>query len=235
MGCTTTARRRKRVSPGRNGRPKKSANPALEAFEAIWSDIINSAAEPTKRTKAKLVTLFAELRRGGFEPGSVTGWTGTDLAKSYKAIAESGTSAKNLPVAAVATEYLAAHQPDTVRGNMYLVVSAGWLPDTGKTSYNRIQRLLNRLRENYTIPFSWVVDTVRATIKPSSWSGLQDFADTVKQAYRKDYWANLPEYVEIIVEKDTIAGKVASVTREYDVPLHVIRGYSSTSYAWSIA
>ena len=31
-----------------------------------------------------------------------------------------------------------------------MVVSAGWLPDTGRRSYNRIQRLLNRLRLNGT-------------------------------------------------------------------------------------
>jgi hypothetical protein len=132
-------------------------------------------------------------------------------------------------------ELLAAHQPDTVRGNMYLVVSAGWLPDTSDKSYDRIQRLLNRLRERGTVPFRWIVDNVRQTIKPSSWSGLGDFAETVQDAYRKDFWAELPDYVEVIVEKDTIAGKLASVTREYDVPLHPIRGYSSTSYAWTIA
>jgi hypothetical protein len=132
-------------------------------------------------------------------------------------------------------ELLAAHEPDTVRGNMYLVVSAGWLPDTSDKSYDRIQRLLNRLRERGTVPFRWVVDNVRQTIKPSSWSGLADFAETVQDAYRKDFWAELPDYVEVIVEKDTIAGKLAAVTREYDVPLHPIRGYSSTSYAWTIA
>ena len=66
----------------------------LEVLEAIWRDIFNSVAEPAKRTKTKLATLFAELRRGGFEPGSVTGWSGANLAKGYKAIVESGTSAR---------------------------------------------------------------------------------------------------------------------------------------------
>jgi hypothetical protein len=175
------------------------------------------------------------MRDCGLEPGSVAGWEDEAIEKNYNKLIKSGTTAKNLPLACVSVEYLAAHQPDTVRGNMYLVVSAGWLPDTSDPSYDRIQRLLNRLRENGTIPFSWVVDTVRSTIKPASWSGQEDFADVVKVAYRKDYWAQLPDYVEIIVEKDTIAGKVSPVTREYDVPLHPIRGYSSTSYAWSIA
>jgi hypothetical protein len=156
------------------------------------------------------------------------------LEKSFRALCESGTSFKNLPLASVSVELLKAHQPDTVRGNMYLVVSAGWLPDTSDKSYDRIQRLLNRLRERGTVPFRWIVDNVRQTIKPSSWSGLADFAETVQDCYRKDFWSELPEYVEVIVEKDTIAGKLASVTREFDVPLHPIRGYSSTSYAWTI-
>jgi hypothetical protein len=45
----------------------------------------------------------------------------------------------------------------------------------------------------------------------------------------------LPEYVEVIVEKDTVAGKLAKVTREYDVPLHPIRGYNSQSFCRLIA
>jgi hypothetical protein len=184
---------------------------------------------------ARLASLCRTLRGDGWEPGEVAGWDPQEVEESYLALIRSGTRGKNLPLACVSVELLAAHQPDTVRGNMYLVVSHGWLPDTSDRSYDRVQRLLNRLRENGTVPFSWVVDNVRQTIKPSSWSGLGDFADTVRDAYRLDFWSGLPEYVEVIVEKDTIAGKLARVTREYDVPLHPIRGYSSTSYAWQIA
>jgi hypothetical protein len=39
----------------------------------------------------------------------------------------------------------------------------------------------------------------------------------------------------VIVEKDTVAGKIYPVTAEYDVRLHPIRGYNSTSFAWAIA
>jgi hypothetical protein len=147
----------------------------------------------------------------------------------------SRTAWDNLPFAAVAFELLAAHQSDTVRGCMYRVVSAGWLPDTGATSYNRVQRLLNRLRLNGTVPFAWVVDNIRETVKPTSWPGLAAFAETVRHAYRLDFWAHLPEYVEVIVEKDTVAGTLAPVTRELDVPLHPLRGYNSTTFAWEIA
>ena len=144
-----------------------------------------------------------------------------------------------LPLAAVSLEDLYANKPDTVRGNMYMVVSnEPWLlPDTSDKSYDRVQTLLNRLRENGTIPMrpAWIVDNIRQTIKPSSWSGLNDFAETAVNAYRLDFWASLSEYIEVIVEKDTVAGKVAAVTREFDVPLHPIRGYSSLTYADDIA
>jgi hypothetical protein len=118
---------------------------------------------------------------------------------------------------------------------MYLVVSAGWLPDTSDKSYDRIQRLLTRLRRSGTIPYEWIVDNVRSTIKPSSWSGLADFVETTQNAYRKAFWPKLPEYIEIIVEKDTVAGKLSTITEEYDVPLHPIRGYNSESFTWRIA
>jgi hypothetical protein len=188
------------------------------------------------RTKARLASVFAALRAQGWEPGRANGGEDRELIERiYRIMCETKIRTANLPLACVAVELLAAHEPDTVRGNMYLVVSAGFLPDTSDKSYDRIQRLLRNLRENGTIPFEWIVDNVRQTIKPSSWSGLADFAEQVRDTYRLDFWARLPEYIEIIVEKDTIAGKLAPVTREYDVPLHPIRGYSSTSYAWRIA
>ena len=171
----------------------------------------------------------------GWEPGKIAGWNAKLVESNYGLLAKTGVKAKNLPLVCAAVELLCAHKPDTVRGNMYLLVSHGWLPDTTDKSYDRIQRLLNKLRECGAVPFDWIVDNVRQTIKPSSWSGLADFADTVRDAYRMDFWARLPEYVEIIVEKDTIAGKVSEVTHEYDVPLHPIRGYSSTSYAYDVA
>jgi hypothetical protein len=117
---------------------------------------------------------------------------------------------------------------------MYRVVSAGWLPDTSDKSYDCVQRLLKRLRECGVIPFEWVVDNIRSTIKPSSWSGLADFVETAQVAYRLDFWAQLPEYVEVMVEKDAVAGTLAPVTREYDVPLHPIRGYNSLTFTWQI-
>lgn len=185
--------------------------------------------------KTKLVSLFDDLCAGGWTPGQAAGWSAADAIVWHRRLIDAGLSRKTLPLAAVATELLAARQPDTVRGVMYAVVSVGWLPDTSAKSYGKVQRLLDKLRKRGVIPFPWVVDNIRSTMKPSSWSGLSDFADVVANAYRKDFWASLPDYLTIIVEKDTVAGRIYPVTREYDVPLNPLRGFSSTSFAWSIA
>ena len=45
----------------------------------------------------------------------------------------------------------------------------------------------------------------------------------------------MPSYVELLCEKDAIAGVIQPVTWEYDVPLRVVRGYASVSFAGEIA
>ena len=94
---------------------------------------------------------------------------------------------------------------------------------------------MTKLRNSGCLPFRWIVDNLRNTMKPSSWSGLDDFLQTVRSAYRKDFWARLPEYVHIFCEKDAIAGVLSPVTQEFDVALSPIRGYASISYAHEIA
>jgi hypothetical protein len=202
-----------------------------ELLGEAWRSTSTTKSRPT--TKTRLVSVLEELEAGRLEAAN-GGWRGDRAAKNCRIVADARFRQKNLALACVLVELLAQNQPDTVRGTMYAAVSCGWLPDTGKKSYGRCQRLLNELRLREVLPFSWVVDNIRSTEKPSSWSGLADFADTVRDAYRRDFWASLPEYVCIIVEKDTVAGRIAPVTREFDVPLHPLRGFSSTSFAAEI-
>jgi hypothetical protein len=155
--------------------------------------------------------------------------------ESAERIAGCGFHGENLALAIVASDILLVEQPITLRGLMYRVVSAGWLPSTDRQHYARLGRLITRLREAGVVPFSWIVDGVRSTDKPSSWSGLADYARAVRDCYRRNFWAGLPHYVHFIVEKDAVAGTLSPVTREYDVALSPIRGYSSLSFAHSIA
>lgn len=179
------------------------------------------------KTKTNLDSLLEELIASGFDPGLT--------AESYQNVADCGLRSKNLQLAWAAASLLIKERPCTLRGLFYRIVSAGLLPSTDKVHYQRVGRLMTTLREAKIVPFGWMVDNIRSTLKPSSWSGLGDFADTVRDAYRMDYWEQLPEYVHMIVEKDAIAGVLQSVTKEFDVALSPIRGYVSLSFAAEIA
>ena len=155
--------------------------------------------------KTKLDSVLQEVRQAGWTPGLTE--------ESYASIIRAGFRGKNLALACVATEIAYNEKPLTLRGLMYRVVSAGWLPSTDREHYTRTGRIMTTLREAGVVPFSWIVDNVRSTIKPSSWSGLNDYVETVRDCYRKNFWDGLPAYCHIIVEKDAIAGTLAPVTR----------------------
>ncbi|NLX99929.1 MAG: hypothetical protein GXY83_27845 [Rhodopirellula sp.] len=133
-----------------------------------------------------------------------------------------------------AYKVLQQFHPMSLRGLHYQMVSRGVYANT-PANYAKLGRAMTKARENGSIPWNWIVDNLRQTNKPSSWTGLVDFLDTVREAYRKDFWARMPAHIEIFVEKDAMAAALQPATRDYDVALHVIRGYISTSYCWTIA
>lgn len=174
-----------------------------------------------------LDAVLAEIRARGFEP--------TLTRESYESIAACGLRRETLPLAFVAADILVRIQPASIRGVFYQVVSAGFLPDTGRDHYQRLDRLLLKLREHGVVRWSWLRDGIRTTLKPPSWSGLADFTETVRDAYRRDFWASLPVYLHVFVEKDAMAGVLQPVTAEYDVALSVVRGFVGKSWAHAIA
>jgi hypothetical protein len=131
-------------------------------------------------------------------------------------------------------QILADEHPLTVRGAMYRGVGTIF-PDTSDTSYDKCGRLILELRRKGFIPWNWIVDGTRSTRKPSSWSGLADFAESVAQAYRKNLWQQQEDYLDIFVEKDAMTGILYPVTHEYDVALEPIRGDISETFCYNIA
>jgi hypothetical protein len=141
---------------------------------------------------------------------------------------------KNRALAQRAVEILEAERPMTLRQLYYRLISAGVLANAQK-EYKRLGNVMTVLRESRAVPRTWLVDHIRSTLKPSSWTGLADYAQTIRECYRKDFWASLPHHIEVFVEKDAIAGTIQPVTAEYDVSLRVCRGYASVSFAGEIA
>ena len=107
----------------------------------------------TELVRKRVDILRVELGERGWSPGAVAGWDEVEVFRMYRSLAETGLQRKTLPLAGVVAELAAERSPDTVRGIMYAVVSVGWLPDTSRKSYMRVQRILDRLRKLRIIPF----------------------------------------------------------------------------------
>jgi hypothetical protein len=89
------------------------------------------------------------------------------------------------------------------------------------------------------VAFRSIVDGIRESIKPNSWTGLEDFADTVCEVYRKDLWQRQEDYLEFWFEKDAIIGVIEDITRKYDIKIRPLRGQSSLTFlhdaAWELS
>jgi hypothetical protein len=143
--------------------------------------------------------------------------TRAELAAVDEAIAE-----------AVETEH-----PVTLRGVFYRVVSAGEVDKT-EDGYRLIGRELLKLRRAGAIRYDWITDGTRWINKPDSYDDLDQMLEDAAASYRRSLWHSQGAEVQIYSEKDAISGVVLPVTHRWDVPLGIVRGYSSESFAWSV-
>ena len=193
---------------------------------ALGKEFLDCILTSQTRHERNLKSLLTNLDSIGWEAGLTR--------ESYAGISAIGFRGDNAVLAAVAAEVSMDCKPITLRGLFYRCVSAGVLPSTADLHYKRLGRLVTTLRRKGLVSYSWIVDNLRSTLKPSSWSGLQDFAEVARNAYRKDFWNHLETYVHIFCEKDAIAGVIQPVTQKYDVRLSPVRGYCSESFAHEI-
>lgn len=126
-------------------------------------------------------------------------------------------------------EFTEQEQPVTVRQCYYHLVSKGLLAKV-EDEYKWTSRRLTKLREDFRIPFEYVIDNTRWVRKPNTFDGLADILGAVERSYRRPIWDNQDSYVEIWLEKDALAGVFESVTDGLDVPLLVCRGYPSVTF-----
>lgn len=127
----------------------------------------------------------------------------------------------------------ASGPPMSVRQVFYAALTRG-LPKTER-AYNRVKYHLLHMRRNGDIPYGWITDSTRWMRKPETYRGLDEFLEITKQTYRRSLWASQAVKVEIWCEKDALAGVLYQVTREWDVPLMVTRGYASETFVYNAA
>ncbi|CAN5587295.1 hypothetical protein BH23CHL5_BH23CHL5_23200 [soil metagenome] len=129
---------------------------------------------------------------------------------------------------------LNADPPMTLRGLFYQLVSVGVIPKNER-EYKKLGTYLLQMRREGDIPYHWVADGTRWMRKPRTHIGLLAALEDTRETYRRAIWREQGVYVEIWIEKEALAGVVASVTSRWDVPLMVSRGFASESYLWEAA
>jgi hypothetical protein len=125
-------------------------------------------------------------------------------------------------------------RPMTVRQVFYQATVRG-IVEKAETGYNKVQTDLVQMRKSGALPYSWLADNTRWQRRPRTFSSVEEALEDTARLYRKALWTDAGAYVEVWIEKDALAGVVMPVTRKYDVPLMVARGYASLSFLHSAA
>lgn len=124
--------------------------------------------------------------------------------------------------------------PVTLRQLYYAMLPLGLYEKT-ESAYGRLCHHTMRMRERGIIPYGWFSDNTRWQRKPTTYTGLEEMLEIAAQTYRRALWAESPHYVEIWCEKDALASFFYQITKEYDVPLMVTRGFPSATFTYEAA
>jgi hypothetical protein len=126
-------------------------------------------------------------------------------------------------------DIVAGIQPVTGRGVGYKLFTAGLIPSMETGEMAKVYRLLRIAREQGTIPWEWIVDETRSLERVGTWDNPEEYARCTARDYRRDFWNQQPNTVEVWSEKGTVRGVLAPVLDEYAVGFRVMHGFSSAT------
>ena len=103
------------------------------------------------------------------------------------------------------------------------------------SSYQRVSKVTTLGRMQGFIDWDTIVDRVRVPMMPNEFDSMGSFVMAVKNSYRSYRWQEQDHYVEVMVEKEALAGILEPITRQYHVSLLVNKGYASASAMHEVA
>ncbi|MCZ0210727.1 hypothetical protein OZK63_35645 [Streptomyces sp. UMAF16] len=116
----------------------------------------------------------------------------------------------------------------TLRQVMYRLASEGTLPHTAPM-YRRLSAQLAQARQEKRCPD--LIDTVREVHVPPSWPGGDAFLAEMPDWFRLDRTAGQDHALYVAAERDTPRQQLTSWLAEAGIPVLVVRGFGSRSYA----
>jgi len=126
-------------------------------------------------------------------------------------------------------EVLEEIAPATLRQTFYQLVTRGHIEKL-ESEYDAVGRQLVEMRLSGNVPWSWIVDNGRWMRKPTTHDSIKAALQETASTYRRALWRNISTYCEVWCEKDALTGVIYEVTKNFDVPLMVSRGFASLSY-----
>lgn len=130
---------------------------------------------------------------------------------------------------------IARHDELTIRHLFYLLVGERVIEKTEAEYNNVVIRLALQMRRSGDIPFGKIVDGTRLYRVPRAYNSVEEALRETARLYRRSYWQDADEKVEVWCEKEAISGFIYDVTASLGVPLMVTRGFSSESVIQSVA
>lgn len=116
----------------------------------------------------------------------------------------------------------------SLRQLYYQLVSRNIVENTER-SYKNIGNLVSDARLAGMIDWDMIKDRGRQMERNSHWDSPASIVKTAAQAFRIDRWADQPNYVEVMVEKQALEGVLQPICAELDIPFTANKGYSSSS------
>jgi len=109
-----------------------------------------------------------------------------------------GMAQRSLDLIEAMREIAKPLQPITGRGIGYQLFTRKLIDSMARSEMARVYRLLKEARERGIIPWSWIVDETRSIERVSTWDNPVDYARTVAQSYRRDFWNQQPHLMSAI-------------------------------------
>lgn len=134
----------------------------------------------------------------------------------------------------IAEEYAADGYDLTLRQLYYQFVARGLIANK-QSEYKRLGSIINDARLAGLMDWSHVVDRTRNLRANPHWGDPAEIVDAIAAQFRLDLWRDQPNYVEVWVEKEALAGVVERTASGLDVPWFACRGYVSQSELWRAA
>lgn len=121
----------------------------------------------------------------------------------------------------------------TVRQLFYQFVSRGWIENTQR-AYGRVVNAVGKGRLCGYLDWELIEDRARETVYGAHWNDPAEIVDAAAQWFRIDKWEDQPNHVEVMIEKDALAGVLEPVCQELDLRFTANRGYGSLSLMYRV-